>query len=140
MLLLDTNILSELMRSAPDPAVTTWLDRQPAESIWTTTITIFEIRFGLEILPDSRRRDLLQRLFERVLQEGIEGRILSFDPTAAQHAAGLAATRQALGHPVDFRDTLIAGIALARRATIVTRNTRHFADVNVPLIDPWMNS
>src|SRR5437588_10002984 len=125
------------MRAEPDPAVTAWLDRQPAGSVWTTAVTVFEIRFGLEILPAGRRRQQLEDLFALVLREGIEQRILPFDTAAAHHAASLAARRQQLGRPVDFRDTLIAGIAVARRATIATRNTRHFADLDVPVIDPW---
>lgn len=137
MIVLDTNVLSAMMRAQPDPAVTAWLDRQPAESIWTTTVTVFEIRFGLEILPDSRRRQQLEDLFGLVLQQGLEHRILALDTPAAQQAATLAAKRRQLGRPVDFRDTMIAGIAVARRAAIATRHTRHFADLDVPVLDPW---
>lgn len=140
MIVLDTNVLSALMRAAPDTAVVAWLDGQPAESIWTTTITVFEIRFGIEILPDSRRRRQLQDLFELVLREGLEQRILAFDAPAAQRAATLSASRQETGRPIDFRDTMIAGIVLAQRASIATRNTRHFADLDVPVIDPWVSA
>jgi predicted nucleic acid-binding protein len=134
---LDTNVLSAAMRAAPDPAVTAWFDRQPSESVWTTAVTVFEIRFGLETLPPGPRRQQLEDLFERALREGLEQRILPLDAAAARHAATLAARRQQSGRPVDFRDTLIAGIALARRAQVATRNTRHFADLDVPVIDPW---
>ncbi|MBM2810709.1 MAG: PilT protein [Chloroflexi bacterium] len=140
MIVLDTNVLSALMRAAPDNAVVAWLDGQRPESIWTTTITVFEIRFGIEILPDSRRRKQLQDLFEQVLREGLEQRILAFDAQAARDAATLAASRQKKGRAIDFRDTMIAGIVLAQRASIATRNTRHFADLEVPVIDPWVSA
>ena len=137
MIILDTNVLSALMRAEPDLAVASWLDRQPAESIWTTAITVFEIRFGLHLLTDSRRRQQLEALFHTVMQDGLNQRILPVDALATQHASVLAATRQKAGRPVDFRDTLIGGIAEARRASLATHNTRHFADLSVPLIDPW---
>jgi len=137
MLVLDTNVLSALMQAEPERSVIRWLDLQPAESVWTTTITVFEIQYGLEILPKSKRRKRLEDLFERVLQEGLGQRVLSFDASAAQCAAILAAKRHRTGHVVDFRDTLIAGIAIARRAKIITRNTRHFDDLDIDVINPW---
>lgn len=137
MILLDTNVLSALMRTVPDPAVVAWLDRQPAESVWITSITLFEARFGLALLPTGRRRRALEAAFESLLEEDLENRIVDFDIAAANAAAALAAERQAAGRSMDMRDTLIAGIALARRATVATRNVRHFADLNVPVVDPW---
>ena len=137
MIVLDTNVLSALMQSAPDDAVVEWLDRQPAESIWTTSVTVFETRFGLALLPSGRRRRALEAAFDRLLAEDLERRVLDFDDAAAAAAAELAAARQRAGRPVDLRDTLIASIALARRATIATRNVRHFADSNVSIVDPW---
>ena len=137
MIILDTNVLSALMRSAPDPGVVAWLDRQPAESVWTTSITVFEARFGLALLPSGRRRGGLETAFARVLEEDLERRVLEFDDAAAGAAATIAAKRQRAGRSVDLRDTLIAGIALARRATLATRNVRHFADLEVPVVDPW---
>jgi len=137
MLVLDTNVLSVLMQTEPDSSIIHWLDQQPAESVWTTTITVFEVRYGLEILPNSKRRKKLEDLFERVLQEGFSQRVLSFDVSAARCAAVLAAKRHKTGRIVDFRDTLIAGIAIARRAKIITRNTRHFDDLDIEVIDPW---
>jgi predicted nucleic acid-binding protein len=137
MIILDTNVLSALMRTAPDASVTTWLDRQPAESVWITSITLFETRLGLALLPSSRRRQALEAAFTRLLQEDLEGRVLDFDSAAATEAALLAAERQKNGRPVDLRDTQIAGIALARRATLATRNVRHFADLKILVVDPW---
>jgi hypothetical protein len=137
VIILDTNVLSALMRTAPEAAVVRWLDQQPAESIWITSITLFETRIGLALLPKGRRRQTLESAFDRLLEEDLENRVLDFDSAAAIEAAALAATRQRAGRPVDMRDTQIAGIALARRATLATRNVRHFQDLNVTVVDPW---
>lgn len=137
MIVLDTNVLSALMRVAPEAAVVGWLDRQPAESVWITSITLFEARLGLALLPKGRRRQALEVAFARLLEEDLENRVLDFDSAAATEAASLAAGRHKAGRPVDLRDTQIAGIALARRATLATRNLRHFADLRVPVVDPW---
>jgi hypothetical protein len=137
MIILDTNVLSTLMRKKPDVEVVDWVDRQPAESVWITSITLFETRLGLALLPAGRRRHSLQAAFAQLLQEDLENRVLDFDSAAATEAAALAADRQRAGRPVDIRDTQIAGIALARRATIATRNVRHFSDLKVRVVDPW---
>lgn len=137
MILLDTNVLSALMRRKADPVVVAWLDDQPPESIWTTAITVFEIRFGLETLAGGRRRRSLEDAFVKALEEDFEGRVLSFDRTAAQAAAVIAAERRRAGRPVEIRDVLIAGIAAARKATLATRNLRHFEGTGIGLVDPW---
>lgn len=137
MIILDTNVLSALMRTAPDAPVVTWLDRQPAESIWITSITLFEAYLGLALLPSGRRRQTLEAVFARLLKEDLENRVLDFDSAAATQAASLAVERQKNGRPVDMRDTQIAGIALARRATLATRNLRHFADLKISIVNPW---
>ncbi len=137
MIILDTNVLSALMRVAPELAVVRWLDDQPAESIWITSITLFEARLGLALLPRGKRRRTLESAFEKILEEDLENRVLDFDSAAATEAASLAAARQRAGRPVDMRDTQIAGIALARRAALATRNVRHFEDLSVAVIDPW---
>ncbi|VFM98751.1 MAG: hypothetical protein BECKG1743D_GA0114223_102353 [Candidatus Kentron sp. G] len=137
MIVLDTNVLSALMRARPDPSVVAWLDTQPVQSVWITTITLFEARFGLALLPAGRRRASLEEQFSRLLREDLEGRILDFDESSAREAAALAAGRQASGRPVDMRDTFIAGIVLARKAALATVNTRHFDDLKVPVINPW---
>jgi predicted nucleic acid-binding protein len=137
MIILDTNILSALMRTVPEAPVVAWLDRQPAESVWITSITLFEARLGLALLPTGRRRQTLEAAFARLLKEDLENRVLDFDSAAAAEAASLAAERQIAGRPVDMRDTQIAGIALARRATLATRNVRHFGDLKIPVVDPW---
>ena len=137
MIILDTNVLSALMRTIPDAAVLEWLDRQPADSVWITSITLFETRFGLALLPAGRRRQLLEVAFDDLLKEDLENRVLDFDSAAATAAASLAAARQKSGRPADMRDTQIAGIVLARRATLATRNIRHFVDLKISIIDPW---
>ena len=137
MIILDTNVLAALMRTVPEVSVVAWLDRQPAESVWITSITLFEARFGLALLPAGRRRQALEAAFARMLKDDLENRVLDFDSAAATEAALLAATRQKNGRSVDMRDTQIAGIALARRATLATRNVRHFGDLNISVVDPW---
>jgi predicted nucleic acid-binding protein len=138
VIILDTNVLGALMRTTPDAAVVAWLDRQPAESIWITSVTLFEARFGLALLPSGRRRQRLESAFARLLQQDLENRVLDFDSAAAIEAASLGAARRKRGQPVDMRDTQIAGIALARHATLATRNVRHFADLKISIVDPWV--
>lgn len=137
MIILDTNVLSALMLREPDPTVIAWLDRQPAESVWTTAVTVFEIRFGLDLLAPGRRKRQLEDAFTRALDEDLQGRVLAFDQEAALVAARHAAKRRTAGEAVDFRDIEIAGIVSARRATLATRNVRHFQDVGIELVDPW---
>lgn len=137
MIVLDTDVLSALMRREPEPTAVAWLDRQPSESVWTTAVTVFEIRFGLELLAPGRRRRQLEDAFTRSVAEDFEGRVLPFDQEAAREAAGRAAERRAAGKPVDFRDIEIAGIVAAKRATLAARNVRRFQDLGIQLVDPW---
>ena len=116
------------MLREPDPTVVGWLDAQPAESIWRT---------GLELLESGRRRTQLEQAFDRLLSAELDGRVQSFDQSAAIAAGEIAAARQRAGLPMEVRDVEIAGIAIVRRATLATRNTRHFSDVGVELVDPW---
>lgn len=137
MIVLDTNVLSELMQANPEPRVVQWLDAQPPESVWTTAITVFEVRYGLAILPEGRRRRILQAAFETALAQDLGDRVLDFDLQCAGTASEVAAELREAGHPVDIRDVMIAGIARAYRATLATRNTRHFSHTGVSLADPW---
>lgn len=137
MIVLDTNVVSALMRQEPDPIVVAWLDGLPPESIWTTSITVFEVRLGLEILAVGRRRRQLEDAFAKVLEEDLEGRVLPFDQTGAQAAGRIAAERRQAGRPVEIRDVQIAGVVQARKATLATRNTRHFEECGLTLVDPW---
>jgi hypothetical protein len=139
VILLDTNVLSALMRSEPDLEVVRWLDVQPPESVWTTSITVFEVRFGLELLAAGRRRRRLEEAFARALSEDFENRVVDFDRLAAEAAGRIAAERRRAGRPVDVRDVQIAGITVARKATLATRNLRHFEGFGLELVDPWSN-
>ena len=141
MIILDTNIVSALMRaSADDDLVAEWLDAQPVQSIWTTTITVFEVQLGIELLPRSKRRNLLELAFSRLIANELANRVLSFDAAAAVAAANLAANRQRAGRVVDIRDTQIAGIAISRRATIATRNVKRFDDLSVSVVNPFVKN
>jgi toxin FitB len=137
VIILDTNVLSALMRETPEAPVVDWLDHQPAESVWITSITLFEAHLGFGLLPKGKRRQALEAAFARLLEEDLESRVLDFDRAAAIEAAPLAAERRKAGRPVDMRDAQIAGIALSRRAALATRNVRHFHDLKVAVIDPW---
>jgi toxin FitB len=137
VIILDTNVLSALMRDRPDAAVIAWLDEQPAESIWTTSITVLEVRTGLELLRASRRRTQLEDAFDQLLRDDLDGRVLAFDTAAANAAGVAAAAAQRRGRSVEIRDCQIAGIAIARRATLATRNVRHFEPLGVTVVDPW---
>lgn len=140
MVLVDTNVLSALMRIAIEPAVERWFDAQSPESVWTTTITVFEIRFDLTLLAPGRRHDRLHDAFDIAIDDILGGRVLPFDRTAAEAAATLAARQRQIGRPVEIRDLQIAGIAVARKATLATRNFRHFENLGIVLVDPWQMS
>lgn len=137
MIILDTNVLSALMRNVPDRNVITWLDQQPQSSIWTTSITILEIDVGLQIMPPGKKRKELSQEFERLL-DAIDHRIAVLDEEAARLAANLTAHRQKKGRAGEVRDTMIAGIVLARHATLATRNVTHFADISATVVNPWI--
>lgn len=137
MIILDTNVVSEVMGRVSNEAVVTWLDRQVEASIWLTSVTVFEIRTGIEHLRPGRRRTALANDFEQLLESVVEGRVIAFDTKAARAAASLMADRQRAGRPGDLRDTMIAGIVIVAAATLATRNVRHFADLAVPVINPW---
>ncbi|MFZ1940262.1 MAG: type II toxin-antitoxin system VapC family toxin [Terracidiphilus sp.] len=137
MVLLDTNVISEIMLPAPDPRVLRWLDRQPPQSIWITAVSLYEIRYGLQSMPTGKKQTALMALLERWLAEVVQHRIASFDQAAALQAADLAASLKLKGHPRDPRDTMIAGIVLASHATLATRNTKHFVDIAKSVVNPW---
>jgi hypothetical protein len=137
MIVLDTNVISAVMQA--EASVIDWLDRQPRLSIWTTTVTLLEIRFGLEIMPAGRRRAEREAAFARVVSEKLQSRVLPLDERAAEETASIMAIRHRAGQPRELRDSMIAGIVLAHRATLATRNVRHFDDLSVPVIDPWQD-
>lgn len=136
MTILDTNVLSALMNDPPDAKVLAWMNRQTASAIWTTSVTILEIQFGLGIMPSGRRRTLLIDRFERTLEE-MGRRIAVLDEQAARLTAELMASRQKRGKVGELRDSMIAGIVLSHRASLATRNTSHFDDISATVINPW---
>jgi len=125
------------MQDPGDPLIVSWLDKQAWESIWTTSITVFEIRLGLSSLTKGKRRVKLEAAFQQTLEKILEGRILPFDEDAAVAAGELAAGRRRRGITVDMRDTQIAGIAIAKRSCIATRNTKDFHALSVSVVNPW---
>jgi toxin FitB len=137
MIILDTNVLSELIRQEPDPAVVRWLDLQPSSSIWTTSITLMEMRSGLLYLPAGKRKIQITKEVEAMLREEIEERYAVFDTDAAEESAKLMAARKLNGRPVELRDTMLAGIVLSRRAILATRNASHFSDLGSSIVNPW---
>ena len=135
MIVLDTNVVSALMQREPEPAVPGWLNGQSARSVWTTALTVFEIRLGLGRLEPGARRSGLEERFAGLVEQDLDGRVLDLDADAASSAALLASARSRAGRVQDDVDALIAGIVVARGATLATRNVRHFPDI--PTVDPW---
>ena len=136
--MLDTNVIAELTRAKPSPAVMSWAHAQPREAIFTTAVCEAELLFGLAAMQDGRRRAALSRAIETMLDTVLSGRVLPFDRAAARIYADLAARGRAAGRPVGVADLQIAAIAVARNAdAIATRNTAHFADCGIQVIDPW---
>jgi toxin FitB len=137
MIILDTNVLSEVMRPSPAARVLRWLAKHPPNELFTTTITQAEILFGIELLPSGRRRAALQSAVEAMFDVDFAGRILPFDSGAARRFPRIAAARRTSGRPVTQFDAQIAAIALSRGAIIATRNTRDFELCAVNVLDPW---
>lgn len=138
MILLDTNVLSELMRPVPDVKVLRWLDSHPEGDIWVSAITVAEIRLGVCLLPDGRRKETLSGLAERMFDEDFSGRCLSFDASAAVEYASIVATRTRLGRPISVEDAQIAAIARAAKLVLATRNLKDFAGIEgLGSVDPW---
>ncbi len=139
MILLDTNVLSELMRPKPDPVVTAWLDAQSVDDLHISSITVAEILYGVARMPDGKRKQALYDLALAMFEEDFAGNILPFDTDAAVHYADLVAASEARGKVADMADGQIAAIARLHGAQIATRNVRHFESFGVPLVDPWAN-
>src|ERR1051326_835099 len=137
MIILYTSVLSAVIAPAPEKAVVDWIDRQDEAELYLSAVTIFEMRTGIDSLPTGRGRRELDDAFEDAVKTIIGGRVIPFDRNAASAAGRLAARRRLVGRAQDVRDTQIAGIALAHDAIIATRNIRHFADIGLPIIDPW---
>ena len=137
MIVLDTNVLSELIRREPAPAVVEWVAGQSASSLFTTFVTEAEMRYGVALLPESSRKDALEAALNGMFAEDFTGRVLAFDGAAARAYAVLAALRWRLGRPISQFDALIAATARSKRASIATRNVADFEHCGVGVIDPW---
>ncbi len=137
MLVIDTNVLSELMRPTPDSVVASWIAERATASLYLTAVSEAELRFGLAIMPPGRRRDGLAEGLERMLRSGFANRVLPFDSTAASAYAEIASARRAIGRPMPEADCQIAAIARSRGMAVVTRNVRDFADSGIDVMDPW---
>jgi toxin FitB len=137
VIVLDTNVVSELMRPKPSIKVAHWLDGFTRQDVWITAISIFELRFGIEIQAQGLRRSQLENSLARILEAGFSGRILNFDETAADAAALLSAKQRLAGRSREVRDTFIAGIVVAHAAELATRNVRHFQGLGIRVVNPW---
>ena len=137
MIVLDTNVLSELLRPTPARQVETWLSAQDGSEIYFTAIGEAELRHGVAIMPASKRRAELSKAIDGVLREDFRDRILPFDRAAARAYAAIAAQRRAAGRPISQFDCQICAIALANEAMVATRNTADFEGCGVAVIDPW---
>jgi len=137
MIVCDTNVVSELMKSPPSPAVVAWMSGLMADDLFTTTVTVAEVLYGIAILPKGRRRDQLLRQAEGTFAEDFGGRLQSFDERAAHEYAYIASERRRSGRPIPFADAQIAAIARANGATLATRNMVDFEGCGVRLVNPW---
>jgi len=141
VILLDTNVLSELMRPMPDPNVVRWLDAWPESDVWISAVTVAEIRLGIAILSAGKRKELLLDLAEQMFQEDFPNRCLPFDCEAAGEYALIVSERSRQGHPISVEDAQIAAIAGTAGIVLATRNTKDFSDIaGLRLVDPWADA
>lgn len=137
MIILDTNIISELMKNSPSLNVMRWLDRQDITCLFITTITIAEISYGIGVLPEGKRKVLLESAFNQAIHAGFKHRIIDFDEVASYAYGRLMSQRKALGKPLGILDGQIAAIAAVNHATVATRNLRDFRRCGLELVDPF---
>ena len=140
MIVWDTNVVSELMRPDPNGQVVVWTDRQPVSEVFVSAITLAELWYGIGRLPTGRRRSELAEVFDDMLTEDFEQRVLDFDAVAAAHYADLVVERERIGRPISMADAQIAAICRSHGAAIATRNVDDFADVGVDVVNPWTAS
>lgn len=137
MIVLDTNVVSEVMRPVPSPQVLSWIDRQPADELFTTAITVAEIYYGIELLATGKRRDALLAAAEAIFNRDFLDRALAFNADAAKIFSRISARRRATGRPISQSDAQIAAIVQLHGATLATRNDADFESCGVRLLDPW---
>lgn len=136
MIVLDTNVVSELMRGEPAPVVLGWLRRNSNDGLYTTTITVAEIRYGIARLPVGRRREALRQAANEIFA-AFPRQVLPFDLAAANAYADIVADRDGVGHAIDGFDAQIAAICRSQAATLATRNVKDFTETGIALVDPW---
>ena len=139
MIVLDTNVVSELMRATPSPAVLAWLQQTSSSGLYTTSVTVAEIRYGIARLPDGRRKHELHQAANEVFA-AFPGQVLPFDLNAATAYADVVAGRETDGNPISGFDGQIAAICRSQAGTLATRNTKDFIDTGITLIDPWQET
>ena len=137
MILLDTNVVSELMKSAPEPAVMAWIDALPGATVFASAITQAEILYGIALVPEGKQRDRLTRAAHTAFETYFRGRVLPFDSDAAETFAPLAAGRRQAGRPISQADAQIAAIARSRGAALATRNVADFDGCGIEIVNPW---
>jgi len=137
MIVLDTNVVSELLRASPTPAVEAWLTGQDSAAVYLTAISAAELRYGVAIMANGKRRVMLAEAVDGILEEDFRDRILPFDSAASVEYANIGAERRAMGRPISQFDCQIAAIARAHGATIATRNVGDFEGCGLEVIDPW---
>lgn len=137
MILLDTNVVSELLRGTPEPKVETWLAARDGAQVYLSAVTEAELRLGVAVMPAGRRRTALAAMVDGILQEDFRGRILPFDSPAAAAYAAIVADRRVAGRPISQFDCQIAATARAHGAAVATRNVRDFEGCGIDVIDPW---
>jgi predicted nucleic acid-binding protein len=139
MIVLDTNVLSEMMRAHPNTAVAEWMRRQRQQQLFTTAVTQGEILYGLRILPDGKRKQGLYAAAEALFREDFKGRVLPFDRGAALVYAETVAARRPLGRPISQFDGQIAGICRVHKAVLATRNLENFVSCGIRVLDAWQS-
>lgn len=137
MILLDTNVLSELMRPSPSPVVMAWMGEHPVASFYTTTVTQAEILHGIQLLPSGKRRSALEDAANAVFDRDFAGRVVSFGSDAARAYARIASERSRIGRPISQFDAQIAAIASAVGAALATRNAKDFESCGIAVVNPW---
>ncbi|MDR3772721.1 MAG: type II toxin-antitoxin system VapC family toxin [Terracidiphilus sp.] len=137
MILLDTNVVSEVMRERPDPTVRAWLRALPRRELWTASIVIAELLSGIDLMPAGRKQQTLREAVEAMIAEDFRGQVLKFDVSAARHYAQILASRKHMGRPMREMDALIAATAKSNDATLATRNLRDFENCGLQLVNPW---
>jgi toxin FitB len=137
VIVLDTNVVSELARESPAPAVIEWLDSLAAEDVATTAIAAAELFYGVARLPSGRRKSLVSEAVRRVLHEDLRDRVEVFDLSSAERYGALVAARERAGRPISIADAQIAAVCAVRQATLATRNTKDFEGTGIDVINPW---